>query len=67
MAASRSTWKGALQFGMVVMPVKLYNSVKDNTRETAMHNLHIACGTPVKMPKYCPTCNKNLEMACPIG
>jgi DNA end-binding protein Ku len=42
---------------MVVMPVKLYNSTTDNKRETAMSNLHIACGTPVKMPKHCPTCN----------
>lgn len=59
--ASRSTWKGAVQFGMVVMPVKIYNSVSDGRKDTATCNLHVACGTRLQQPKYCPTCDRKLE------
>ena len=53
--ASRSVWKGTLNFGMVVMPVKIFNSTNAARRkETAMVNLHSACGTRLQQPKYCP-------------
>ena len=61
--ASRSTWKGTIQFGMVVMPVKLYNGTTDADDDTAMVNLHDVCGTRMKQPKWCPKCEVFVEMA----
>ncbi|MBA7689299.1 Non-homologous end joining protein Ku [subsurface metagenome] len=57
--APRSMWKGALGFGMVAIPVKLYSA----TEEKAVHfnQLHKDCQTRIQMPRYCPTCQKNLE------
>jgi len=52
--AARSVWKGILSFGMVVMPVKLFNGTTDSRKETAMVNLHTSCGTRLKQPKWCP-------------
>lgn len=60
--ASRSVWKGTLNFGMVVMPVKLYNGTTDSRRETAMVNLHASCGTRLKQPKWCPKDEVFVEM-----
>lgn len=61
--ASRSIWKGTLSFGMVVMPVKVYNSTTDSRKETAMVNLHLKCRTRLKQPKFCPTCETQVEMS----
>jgi len=59
--ASRSIWKGTLSFGMVCLPVKVYSGTKDTKKETAMVNIHASCGTRLKQPKWCPTCNSFLE------
>jgi DNA end-binding protein Ku len=61
--ASRSTWKGTIQFGMVVMPVKLFNGISDDDDDTRMVNLHDACNTRMKQPKYCPKCETFVEIA----
>lgn len=54
--ASRSVWKGTLNFGMVVMPIKIFNSTNAaRKKETAMVNLHASCGTRLQQPKWCPT------------
>ena len=53
--SSRSVWKGTLNFGMVVMPVKIFNSTNAaKKKETAMCNLHSLCGTKLQQPKWCP-------------
>ena len=53
--ASRSVWKGTLNFGMVVMPVKIFNgTTSSRAKETAMVNLHASCGTRLQQPKWCP-------------
>lgn len=52
----RSMWTGALGFGLVNIPVKMYKAT-ESSESTAMCNTHKACGTAVKAPKYCPTCN----------
>lgn len=58
----RSQWKGALGFGMVSIPVKLYGAVDSKSRtETTFASLHAECGTRIKMPKYCPSCEKFLQ------
>lgn len=55
----RSMWKGSLGFGMVVIPVKLYGATDDN--RISMNQLHTECGSRIKMPKFCPQCNRQVE------
>jgi len=52
-------WKGSLGFGMVAIPVKMYKAVEE--KSIHFNQLHEACGTQVKMPKYCPTCDRQVE------
>ena len=56
----RSQWKGQLGFGLVSIPVKLYGSVSKKS-ETALVQLHGECNSRIKMPKYCPECQRFLE------
>ena len=55
----RSMWKGSLGFGMVAIPVKLYGATDD--KKISMNQLHSECGSRIKMPKYCPQCDRQLE------
>ncbi len=59
--APRSIWKGAMGFGMVSVPVKLYSA----TEEKAVHfnQLHKECNTRIQVPKWCPTCDRKVEQA----
>jgi len=59
--APRSMWKGALGFGMVAIPVKLYSA----TEEKSVHfnQLHKDCKTRIQVPKWCPTCDRKVEQA----
>lgn len=56
----RVMWKGSVGFGMVNIPVKLYKAT-DSSSGVSLCNIHRSCGTPVKEPKYCPTCDKMLD------
>lgn len=57
--ALRSTWKGAISFGMVHIPVKAYTSTDEKT--VKFNQLHRGCGARVKSPKWCPDCQAWLE------
>lgn len=57
----RSMWKGSINFGLVSIPVKMYTAVEEKTIH--FNQLHQPCGTQIKMPRYCPTCNKQVEAA----
>lgn len=59
--ARRSIWKGAISFGMVVIPSKLYSATED--QKISLHQYHKDCGSRISMPKVCPTCEKKLETA----
>jgi len=52
-------WKGAMGFGMVSVPVKLYSA----TEEKAVHfnQLHRDCKSRIQLPKWCPTCDRKVE------
>ncbi len=58
MRATRSTTLG---FGMVLIPVKMYKITESRRLEKDIHMVHTVCGTRVKMPKYCPECEKLLD------
>lgn len=54
----RSLWKGAISFGLVNIPVKIY--VATEKKDIRFNYLHQPCHTPVQYRKYCPTCNREV-------
>lgn len=58
--AIRALKSTTIQFGMVVMPVKVYPATQD--KSVGMFNqIHSVCGSRIKMPKSCPKCNRAVE------
>ena len=49
---ARSMWRGAIQFGLVTIPVKLYLATE--TGGIGFNMLHASCGTRIQMKIYCP-------------
>ena len=45
-------WRGAIQFGLVTIPVKLYLATE--TGGIGFNMLHASCGTRIQMKIYCP-------------
>lgn len=54
----RPLWKGALTFGLIYIPVKIYPATED--REIHFRLLHRECHTPIQYRRYCPRCNRDL-------
>ena len=55
----RSIWKGAINFGMVAIPAKLFSETDDN--RVSLHQYHAECGSRIQMPKWCPNCQRKCE------
>lgn len=51
----RSLWRGAIAFGLVHIPIKVYAATED--RDVTFRQLHARCHTPIRYRKYCPTCD----------
>lgn len=51
----RTLWKGAISFGLVNVPIKLYTATEQ--KEIRFNYLHEKCGTPIKYERRCPHCN----------
>lgn len=54
----RALWKGAISFGLVNIPVRLYAATE--RKDVKFNYLHAECGTPVRYLKWCPTCNREI-------
>ena len=50
---ARSMWKGAIQFGLVTIPVKLYLATE--SKGVSFNMLHSECHGRIQMKTYCPT------------
>src|SRR2546425_4384990 len=50
---AKAIWSGAISFGMVNIPVKLYGATE--SRDISFHLLHSTCGTRLKQVRWCPT------------
>ena len=48
----RAIWKGAISFGMVVIPVKLFAGTEG--RDIRFSNLHSTCHTRLRQKRWCP-------------
>jgi len=57
--APKSIWKGAMGFGMVSVPVKLYSANEEKT--VHFNQIHKDCGGRIGSPKTCKDCGKQLE------
>ncbi|HHT49626.1 MAG TPA: Ku protein [Firmicutes bacterium] len=50
----RTLWKGAISFGLVNIPVKMYTATE--RKDLHFHQLHATCKTPIQYRKFCPSC-----------
>ena len=48
----RSIWKGAISFGMVSIPIKLYSATDE--KDVSFNLLHKKDGVRIKQQRYCP-------------
>ena len=53
----RTTWNGAISFGLVTIPVGLAPATKPAARQSdvSFRLLHRECRTPIKQKRWCPT------------
>jgi DNA end-binding protein Ku len=58
----RALWTGAISFGLVNIPVKLYRATTSSSgRSVAFHLLHDKCGTRIKNVRWCPHCDEAVD------
>ena len=57
----RSIWKGAVSFGMVAIPVKLYPATQ--SKSIAFVTLHSTCHTRLRQKRYCSTHDVEVELS----
>ncbi len=55
----RSFWKGAITFGLVTIPIRLY--VATESKDPTLHYLHAADNAPVRYQKVCSLCGSALD------
>ncbi|WP_027363828.1 non-homologous end joining protein Ku [Desulfotruncus alcoholivorax] len=56
----RPLWKGAITFGLIFVPVKLFAATEK--KDIKFNYLHEKCGTPVRYKRYCPYCDTEVQM-----
>src|SRR5207248_11104717 len=57
--ATRPVWSGAIAFGLVTIPVKLYTAVRE--QNIHFRSLHDQDMVPLKMKYYCPADGKEVH------
>jgi DNA end-binding protein Ku len=55
----RSIWKGAITFGLVNVPVKVYSATEDH--DVALHQVHDKDGGRIKYQRRCEICGKIVD------
>jgi DNA end-binding protein Ku len=55
----RSIWKGAISFGLVSIPVKLYSATEE--RSVAFHQVHREDGGRIKYRRVCTVCGEEVS------
>ena len=59
--ASRAIWRGAISFGMVAIPIKLYTGTE--SKDMRFVTLHSTCNTRLKQKRYCSHHDAEVEQA----
>jgi DNA end-binding protein Ku len=57
----RAIWKGAITFGLVNVPIKLYPATEDH--DISLHQVHDADGGRIRYQRRCEVCGKVVEYA----
>lgn len=57
---ARAIWSGVITFGLVSIPVSLLKATESHN--IAFHLLHKKCDTRIKELKWCPHCEKELQI-----
>src|ERR687896_1684877 len=57
----RSIWKGAISFGLVTIPVKVYSATEQ--RDVSFHQVHRADGGRIKFRRVCTVCGEEVAYA----
>jgi DNA end-binding protein Ku len=52
----RALWKGAITFGLVNVPIKLYSATEDH--DISLHQVHDADGGRIRYQRRCEVCGK---------
>jgi DNA end-binding protein Ku len=55
----RALWKGAITFGLVNVPIKLYSATEDH--DVSLHQVHDADGGRIRYERRCEVCGKVVE------
>ena len=55
----RSIGSGAISFGLVSIPVKLYLAA--SSEAPSFNLLHARCGNRIRQQRFCPACNTVVE------
>lgn len=55
----RTLWKGAVSFGLVNIPIKMY--VATEKKDIKFNYLHKECMSPIHYQKFCPKCQKEIS------
>jgi len=55
----RSIWKGAIAFGLVNVPVKVYSATEDH--DISLHQVHDKDGGRIKYQRRCEVCGKIVD------
>ncbi|MFB9328818.1 Ku protein [Paenibacillus aurantiacus] len=50
-----TVWKGAISFGLVHVPVKMFSATED--KDISMRMIHRACGSPIAFVRKCDNCD----------
>ncbi|UNK71982.1 Ku protein [Microbacterium sp. H1-D42] len=57
----RSIWKGALTFGLVNVPVKVYSAIEDH--DVPLHQVHDEDGGRIRYQRTCEVCGETVAYA----
>jgi DNA end-binding protein Ku len=55
----RAIWKGAIAFGLVNVPVKVYSATEDH--DISLHQVHNADGGRIRYQRRCEVCSKIID------
>lgn len=54
-----TVWKGAISFGLVHVPVKMFTATED--KDISLRMIHKPCGSPIAYVRRCPNCDVEAE------
>jgi DNA end-binding protein Ku len=54
-----SVWKGFLTFGLLSIPIRLFAAAR--SERISLNQIHSVCHSRIRMPVYCPTCERQVE------